>query len=402
MSAWITVIGIGEDGLEGLSPAHRTLVETAEVLVGGDRHLAKVPDGGCERLGYDDGFAAMLDELETRRGRRVVVLASGDPMNYGVGGMLSRRFGVDDMVIHPAPGAFSLAAARMGWSLPDCETLTIHGRPLEMLNLHVSPGARLLVLCRDGDSPAEAAALLTENGYGDSRVTALEHLGGDDENRLDGIAADWTHGRAADLNTLAIECVVGDTATPISRAPGLPDAAFENDGQLTKREVRAVTLSALGSLPGQLLWDVGSGSGSVAIEWLRLGGNRTAVAIERDQNRVATIARNGLQLGVPKLRIVDGEFPGVEVPGNAPDAVFVGGGVSVPGMLDAAWASLKGGGVLVVNAVTIESEQAITAFCEQHGGDMVRMVVERAETIGGHTGFKPMRAVTQLSVRKIS
>lgn len=400
MSAWITIIGIGEDGLEGLSPDHRKLVETAEVLVGGARHLAKVPDAGCERLSYDNGFGAVLDEIAARRGKRVVVLASGDPMNYGVGGLLSRHFGAKEMVIHPAPGAFSLAAARMGWSLPDCDTLTIHGRPLECLGLHLAPGSRLLVLCRDGDSPAEAAALLAAQGYGDSRITVLEHLGGDNEKRFDAIAADWSHGRAADLNTLAIECIAGADAKPLSRSPGLPDDAFDHDGQLTKRQVRAVTLSALGPLPGELLWDIGSGSGSIAIEWLRLGANRRAVAVERDRDRAATIAVNAARLGVPKLAIVEAEFPTTDIPGDAPHAIFIGGGVSAPGLLDAAWESLRDGGRLVANSVTIESEQALSAFREKHGGDLVRVVVERASAIGDSSGFKPMRAVTQLSVRK--
>jgi precorrin-6Y C5,15-methyltransferase (decarboxylating) len=266
----------------------------------------------------------------------------------------------------------------------------------------MSPGTRLLVLCRDGDSPAEAAALLSERGYGDSQVTVLEHLGGDNENRFDGRAADWSHERAADLNTLAIECIAEPEAQLLSRAPGLPDDAYDHNGQLTKREVRAVTLSSLAPLPGELLWDIGSGSGSIAIEWMRLGGHRKAVAIEKDSARANVIAKNASRLGTSKLKIIEGTCPDVDIPGEAPDAIFVGGGVSTPGLLDWAWDSLKPGGRLVANAVTIESEQALSAFHEAHGGDLLRLVVERAETIGSSNGFKPMRAVTQLSLRKPS
>ena len=335
-SSWITVVGIGEEGLDGLAPAIRTLVETCEVLVGGERHHDKFPEVVAERLTWQDGFKQAQDEIEKRRGKRIVVLASGDPMYYGVGSTLARRFGAAALTVYPVPGAFSLAAARMGWSIPDSELLTIHGRPLEVLALHLRPGARLLVLSRDGGSPAEAAALLTAKGYGESRIAVLEYLGGEDENRIDGTAANWTQDRTAELNTLAIECIARDDAEILSRAPGLPDEAFEHDGQLTKREVRAATLAALQTLPGQLLWDVGAGSGSVAIEWMRLGGERKAIAFENNSDRVARIARNAASLGTPGLKVIDGVFPGdlsLSEAGPAPDAVFVGGGVSSPGVM---------------------------------------------------------------------
>ncbi len=399
-SAWITVVGLGEEGLDGLSPTIRGLIETAQVLVGGDRHHEKVPEFTGERLTWEAGFGAALDEVENHRGKRIVVLASGDPMNFGVGSTLARRFGAKALTVYPVPGAYSLAAARMGWSIPDCRLVTIHGRPLEVLNLYLSPGARLLVLSRDGGSPAAAAALLSAQGYGPSKITVLEHLGGPGENRIEGVASHWRQGPAADLNTLAIDCRIDDGTTPLSRTPGLPDEAFEHDGQLTKRDIRAATLAALQPLPGQTLWDVGGGSGSVAIEWLRLGNNRRAVAFERDPDRAARIARNAANLGTPGLKIIDGAFPG-SMPGSMadgdPDAIFIGGGVSEPGVMDAAWGALKAGGRLVANGVTLEAEQTLLKFHHDHGGELARIGIERAAPLGGKTVFRPMLRVTRYS-----
>ncbi len=394
--AWITVIGIGEEGLTGLAPALRTMIDTCDVLIGGQRHHEKVPEFTGERLNWDNGFDLALDEIEKRRGQALVVLGSGDPLSYGVGSTLARRFGGDSLRVYPAPGAFSLAAAAMAWSIPDSQLLTIHGRPLEVLNLYLSPGARLLVLSRDGGSPAQVAALLTAQGFGGSRITVLENLGGETQNQYDNKAEDWSFERASELNTLAIECV-GDTA--LSRAPGLPDDAFDHDGQLTKRQVRAATLAALQPLPGQLLWDIGAGCGSVAIEWLRLGGHRRAVAFESNADRLARIAHNAANLGVPGLQIVEGTFP-ESAETKVPDAVFVGGGISQPGVLDAAWEALASGGRLVANGVTVQAEQTLAQFQTDHGGDLVRIGVERAVPIGSKTAFKPMLRVTQYAGTK--
>ncbi|MBT4931910.1 MAG: precorrin-6y C5,15-methyltransferase (decarboxylating) subunit CbiE [Rhodospirillaceae bacterium] len=401
MSPWITVIGIGEDGLEGLSAARLDQINAADVLIGGARHYGKVDNPEAELLDWGKGFDTALKEIEKRKGKNIVVLGSGDPMNYGIGAVLVRHFGTDAVIIHPAPGAFSLAAARMGWSIPDTETLTIHGRPLETLNRYVMPGARLLVLTQDGDTPAKVARLLTEKGYGESRITVLEHLGGSKENKLEGTAATWNFERAADLNTLAIDCIAGIDAPALSRTPGLPDEVFENDGQLTKREVRAATLAQLQPLPGQVLWDIGAGSGSISIEWLRLGGHRRAIAIERNPERVAAIKRNADTLGTPDLIVVEGDFDVVK--GDLkyqPDAIFVGGGASSPQLLKAAWTALNRGGRFVVNAVSIEAEQALLAFRAEFGGDLSRLSIERAGPIGSLSVFRPLITVTQLVHRK--
>jgi len=393
----ITVVGIGEDGLNGLSPAARALVDGAEVLIGGERHLDKAPDVQAERLDWSAGFGATLDEIEARLGRRIVVLASGDPLHFGVGATLIRRFGAERVLVLPAPGAVSLACARLGWSIPDATVVTIHGRPIENLSLHLMPGVRLVVLARDGDSPAEVATLLTAKGFGPSRITVLEHMGGEREKRVEGVAESWSVQKCADLSTLAIECIAGPDARPLSRLAGLPDEAYEHDGQLTKREVRAVTMARLGPLSGEVLWDVGAGAGSIGIEWMRADRSCRAVAIERDPDRAARIARNAHALGVPYLNIEQADaLAALNSLDGQPDAVFVGGGVGAPTLLDTAWARLKPGGRLVANAVTVEGAAELAKMKQAHGGDLIQISISREDNkINSLTLFQPMRAVTQ-------
>ena len=400
MSARITVVGIGEDGLGGLTPKARGLIDEAEVLVGGERHLSKVPVGGEQRIDWDGDFDAAFDKIEKMKDRRVVVLASGDPLHYGVGANIVRRFGADQVNVIPAPGAFSLVAADLGWPLADVKCLTVHGRALEAVTLYLTPGRRLLVLSWDEETPEKLAGLLTARGFGPSRITVLGNLGGDDETRTEGTAEKWTGETVPDLNTIAVECGAGDGADVLSRVPGLPDDAFEHDGLITKREVRAATLARLMPLPGQTLWDVGAGSGAVAIEWLRAEPSAKVFAGERDPKRAAVIARNAANLGVPELKIVEGEAPGI-LSGieTVPDAVFVGGGVSVPGLLEACWDALSPGGRLVANGVTLEAEQRLLFFQNEFGGDLTRMAVSRAAPVGpvGRLQtFQPLKQVTQL------
>lgn len=400
---WITIIGIGDDGLQGLTPDRIDRIMAADVLVGGDRHQALVPDFSGERLTWEGGLDAAMDRMETLRGRKVVVIATGDPMCYGAGANLQRRFGADEIEVHPHPGAFSLAAARMRWSLPDSECFTIHGRPVTILNFHIQPKARLIALSRDGTTAAEAARILTARGFGDSRITALEHLGGPSESRVDGIAADWGEQRTRDLNTLCIECIAGPGAVLYPRVPGLDEDLFEHDGQITKREVRAITLSALGPMPGELLWDIGAGSGSVAIEWMRANRNMRAAALEKSTDRAARIRRNADALGTPKLDIQVGVAPGslTGLP-EQPDAVFIGGGLTVPGLLDACFDHLKPGGRMVANGVTTEGAAALHAFHARHGGALTRIAISRAAAVGtaGLHAYKAMMEVTQLKVSK--
>ncbi len=400
MSAWLHVVGIGEDGLAGLSAAARATVEAAEFLFGGKRHLAFVPDTKAEKIVWDSPLGATLDAVAAKRGSRVVVLASGDPMWFGAGATLARRFPADEIHVLPHLSSFALAASRLVWPLGDCTTLSLHGRPLAPLALHLADGVRIIALTHDGASPAAIAAFLAARGFGASRLVAFERVGGPAERRIESPAAGWPQDRLDELNILAIECVAGTDARPLPRLAGLPDDCFEHDGQLTKRAVRAATLAALSPLPGQLLWDVGAGNGSVAIEWLRAAPRLRAVAIERDAARLARIARNAETLGVPELQIVAGEAPAALDGLPAPDAVFVGGGASMPGLVERCWAALKPGGILVANAVTLESEAVLAARFASHGGEMTRLAVSHAEKVGPHHGWRAAMPVTQLAARK--
>jgi precorrin-6Y C5,15-methyltransferase (decarboxylating) len=391
---WLSIVGIGDGGLDDLSARARALVDGAEVLIGGERHLAMIPDDGRERLAWPTPLSALFDDMRARRGQRVCVLATGDPMHYGVGTTLLRHFPVEETIVVPSPSAFSLAAARMGWSLPDCECLTLHGRPMADLQRFIQPGARLLILSQNGRTPGQVASALVNRGFGPSPMVVLDHMGGAEEARREGSAADW-HGEIADLNTIAVDCVAGPDARPLSIVPGLPDDVFEHDGQITKREVRAVTLSALAPLPGQLLWDVGAGCGSVAVEWMRSHMSCRAIAVESKPARGRLIQWNAGALGVARLEMVGGEAPQALDSLAAPDAVFIGGGVTADGVLEACWHALKPGGRLVANVVTLEGERVLGQWREQHGGELLRIAVERAAPMGGFTGWQPQRAVVQ-------
>ena len=400
MKPWLAIVGIGEDGLAGLNAAARTLVDTAEILVGGERHLAMVPSGGGERLTWQRPFSDTIGAIAARRGRRVVVLASGDPSWYGVGAVLARHFPIGEMTILPHPGAFSLAAARLGWAIADCAVLSLHGRPVDTLRLHLAPHRRLLLLSEDGTTPRAVAHLLTELGWGPTRLTVFEHLGGPREAMLCEEAQHWGERQSADLNTIAVECRAGPEARPLSRFAGLPDDAFEHDGQLTKREVRAMTLAVLAPLPGERLWDVGAGCGSIAIEWLRAIEGGDAVAIERNPDRAAMIARNAAALGVPGLNIVTGTAPQVLAGLDAPDAVFIGGGISDPELLPTAWDALRPGGRLVANIVSLAGERMLLDWQARYGGVLTRIAVSHVAPLGMQEAWRPLLPVTQLAATK--
>jgi precorrin-6B C5,15-methyltransferase / cobalt-precorrin-6B C5,C15-methyltransferase len=400
VKSWLAVVGIGDDGLAGLAPAGRALVEAAEVLVGGVRHLAMVPQSSVERLRWQRPLDRTIDAIAARRGRAVTVLASGDPLWHGIGVTLARRFSPEEMTIVPQPSAFSLAAARLGWPVADCAMITLHGRPLDTLRLHLAPDRRVLALSADGDTPAAVARLLTGLGWGPSRLTVFSHMGGANEAVIEETAQSWGDRRIADLNTIAIACRMASGVRALPLLAGLPDDAFEHDGQLTKREVRAATLAALSPLPGETLWDVGAGCGSIAIEWLRAGEGRSAIAIERNPVRTAVIARNAASLGVPRLRIVAGDAPEIVEGLPSPDAIFVGGGVGRAGLLPSLWAKLRPGGRLVANVVSAEGEAALLDWYARYGGALTRIAVSRAEPRGGHHLWRPLAPVTQLAVRK--
>lgn len=402
MSApWLTVVGIGADGMDGLGARARAAVAQAELLVGGRRHLAMVPeDDGCARLPWRSPLAETLEGLRAWRGRRVVVLATGDPLWYGIGRLLLRHVPRDELSILPHVSAFQEACARLGWALEEVHTVSLHGRPVESLYRHLQPGRRLLALTADGAAPGRIGAMLDDDGYGPTRIWVMEELGSAAERVVATTPGDVRGRRFADLNLMALELAADVTARLLPSTPGLPDDAFAHDGQLTKAELRALTLASLAPREGELLWDVGAGAGSVAIEWLRTGRAMRAVAVEQDPGRVARIGGNAARLGVPELEIVRGAAPACLADLPAPDAVFVGGGLATHGLLDACWRRLGPGGRFVANAVTLDGEAALLAFHARHGGRLLRVAISRAEPAGGQLVWRPAMPVTQLSTRK--
>ncbi|KNH46170.1 bifunctional cobalt-precorrin-7 (C(5))-methyltransferase/cobalt-precorrin-6B (C(15))-methyltransferase [Pseudomonas lini] len=399
MSPWLTVVGIGEDGFKGLGKNARRALLGASRIFGGQRQLDLLPV--CirgERQLWPSPFS--LEPLLALRGEPVCVLASGDPMFYGVGASLSRQLPGAEMLILPAPSSVSLAAARLGWPLQDVVTLSVVARPIAALNAHVFSGVRLLVLSNDRQSPAAIAALLRERGFGPSRLTVLEHLGSEAERRIEGIANDWSELVIADLNLIAIECIAEPNTPRLSRLAGLPDSAFQHDGQLTKRDVRAITLARLAPTPGELLWDVGAGSGSIGIEWMRAHPSCRALAIEADEGRQLLIEHNRAALGVPGLQLIRGSAPQALDGLERPDAIFIGGGVTREGVLDTCWSQLKPGGRLIANAVTLQSEVTLMAWRERHGGELTRIHVAQAQPLGEFDTWRQALPITLLDVTK--
>lgn len=399
MAVWLTVVGIGEDGLAGLGETARAALDAAGIIYGGARHLALLPQTiKAERRPWPSPFADGLHDLIAQRGRPCCVLASGDPMLFGIGASLAREIPAAEMHVLPAPSSYSLAAARLGWALQEVELLSIHGRPIETLHLHLQPGARLLILSHDGGSPAAIAALLAARGFGTSDMTVLEHLGGPKERRLDGRAADWPHPETAALNIVAVTCR-GEGAGQ-ARVAGLPDSAYRHDGQLTKRDVRAVTLAHLSPVSCELLWDVGAGCGSIGIEWMRAHPTCRAIAIEENPGRQELIRENSRHLGVPGLTLVPGAAPAALAGLETPDAIFIGGGVTESGVFEACWAALKPGGRLVANAVTVQSEAALVSWREKLGGELTRIAVSQAAALGSFDAWRAALPVTIYAVTK--
>ncbi|NVZ66937.1 precorrin-6y C5,15-methyltransferase (decarboxylating) subunit CbiE [Pseudomonas gingeri] len=399
MTPWLTVVGIGEDGFSGLGKNARRALLGAARIFGGQRQLDLLP--ACiraERQAWPSPFS--IEPVLALRGTSVCVLASGDPMLFGVGASLSRQVSAEDMQVLPAPSAYSLAAARLGWALQDVVCLSVVARPVAALSAQLHTGVRLLVLSNDGQSPAAIAALLRERGFGPSRISVLEHLGGALERRVDAVADTWQEPTIAKLNLVAIDCLADPTTPRLSRIGGLPDSAFRHDGQLTKRDVRAITLARLAPVPGELLWDVGAGSGSISIEWMRAHPGCRAIAVEADDGRQQLIEYNRDALGVPGLRLVRGNAPEALADLEPPDAIFIGGGVTRPGVLDTCWARLKPGGRLVANAVTLQSEALLMHWRQTHGGELTRIHIAQAQPLGDFDTWRQALPITLLDVVK--
>jgi precorrin-6B C5,15-methyltransferase / cobalt-precorrin-6B C5,C15-methyltransferase len=393
----VTVTGIGADGWAGLSPRAQAAIEQAGVVVGAPRQLALLPDSVAgRRIPLPSPLLPGLSELvESHARARLVVLASGDPMFYGIGSTLVRLVGADCVTVLPHPSSVSLAAARLGWPVDDVDVVSLVGRPLELLQPALQPGRRVLALTAETSAAADIRALLGDRGFGGSPVTVLADLGGPAETV--GPADGRPHSRLA---IVAIDCRLDPGAALLPRSPGLPDDAFEQDGQITKREIRALALAVLAPVHGQLLWDVGAGSGSIGIEWMRTHPASRAIAVEPRADRRERIVRNAAALGVPGLVVVAGAAPDALAGLPRPDAVFIGGGVTVEGVVAACWDALDAGGRLVANAVTIEGELALAGWHGRLGGSLTRISVERADRLGSFTAWRPALPVVQWALRK--
>jgi precorrin-6B C5,15-methyltransferase / cobalt-precorrin-6B C5,C15-methyltransferase len=396
---WLSVIGIGESGLSDLSLLARGFIDRASLIVGGQRHLAML-DPQQSSMVWESPIELSIESILKYRGTPICILASGDPLCYGIGVTLLRYISIEEMTIIPAPSTFSLACARLGWSVTEVETLSLCGRSPDFLAGILAPNSKLLILSAGATTPQLVADLLTQRGYGASRITVLEHLGGDKQREISDIARSWAKSDVAALNIIAVECQIDSSTTPLNRLPGLPESAYHHDGQLTKREVRAITLAALAPIPGELLWDVGAGCGSIGIEWLRSHPRCRAISIEQHSHRLQFIADNMAALGTPHLQLVQGKAPTALQDLPTPDAIFIGGGVTVPGLLDTCWTALRSGGRLVANAVTVESELQLLQWHQQVGGELTRIAIQRTQHIGGFLGWKPLIPVTQLVVVK--
>lgn len=393
---WLTIVGIGEDGLEGLSPAAVAAISQAEQVFGGARHLelARPAINGAAHA-WLSPFSDSVGLVVAARGRKICVLASGDPFQYGVGATLAWRIDAAEMRVIPGASAFSLAAARLGWPVQDVVSLSLHGRPIHLIRPHLHAAGRILALTSDEHGPAALAKLLTESGFGRSIITVMEALGGPREQVRSQMAEFFALSPIDPLNICAVTVVPLPGARVLPLTPGIDDTLFEHDGQMTKREVRALTLSALAPKRQELLWDIGAGSGSVGIEWMLADPSCRAIAIESHPERVARIARNAGLFGVPDLKIVEGTAPEALAGLEAPHAIFVGGGGSEQGVMDAAMAALRPDGRLVANAVTLEMEAVLLALFSKHGGDLTRLQVSRAEPVGTMTGWRPAMPITQ-------
>jgi precorrin-6B C5,15-methyltransferase / cobalt-precorrin-6B C5,C15-methyltransferase len=397
---WLSLIGIGEDGIAALSPAARTRLAQAHLVVGGARHLALAGPLAAETMTWPSPLADAIPKILARRGSPVCVLASGDPFFYGIGTLLSAHVPAGEMQCFPAPSAFSLAAARLTWSLQDCCLMSLHGREFERIIPALQPGAKILCLSWDETTPPRLAKLLCQRGLGQSRIVVMEAMGGPRERTRASAAEAFIMDEINPLNLVALEIAATAQSRVLPVASGLADSWFETDGQLTKREVRAITLSSLAPRRGELLWDVGAGSGSIAIEWLLSDPANRAIAIEARADRASLISRNAASLGVPHIEIITGTAPEAFATLPRPQAIFVGGGASDANLLDAAYAALPPGGRLVVNAVTIETEADLIRRFKAQGGELLRIEIARAGSLGSFHSWRPALPVTQWFVTK--
>ena len=401
MSVWLHIIGVGEQGVGELPASSRALIDTAEIIIAPNRILAGLPETDAETHTWTSPLIGMVGKIGEWRGRRTVILATGDPTYYGIGNTMIRHgIALYETRMIPAPSAFSLACARLGWSQQDVETVSLHGRPACLLAPLIQPGIKILALTSGEDTVHSAANILVARGFEGSKMTVLEHMGGNKERIIEISAGDAGNHSFAPFNTLAIICVAGPRATILPHIAGLPDDAFAHDGQITKREVRAATMALLLPTPDALLWDVGAGCGSIAIEWCRAARNARAICFESSKQRCAMIADNASSLGVPHIEIVEGTAPDTLSDQPTPDAIFIGGGIANSALFETCWNALKPGGRMVVNVVTTEGEAQVMNYFNSYGGDLTRIAISRGTPLGKLTALKPLLPVTQWNITK--
>ena len=398
--AQITVVGIGADGWPGLSERARAAILSADEVVGSDRQLASLPSDAPPSRAWPSPITPLIDELVTREAGAICVLASGDPMLHGIGATLARRIPNGRLSVIGHASAFALACARMGWPEAEVELVSAVARPADVVARVLQPGRRLVVYSTGENGPAEVARVLCDRGYGPSAFVVMEQLGAGGESVSESTADTFGDQPVDPLHAIAITCVSAPATALLPLVPGLPDEAYDHDGALTKRHVRAATLAALAPTPGGLLWDIGAGSGSIAIEWLRAERSARAIAVEAREDRAERIVRNATKLGVPSLKVIVGDAPAVLAELDPPDAVFIGGGLTTPGVLDTAWEALTTGGRIAANAVTLEGEQTLIAAHAAHGGELVKLEISHAEPIGSFTAWRPALPVVQWSSEK--
>jgi precorrin-6Y C5,15-methyltransferase (decarboxylating) len=402
--AAITVVGIGEDGWDGLSAKARKAVQGARVVIGGKRHFGLVPEevkSDQKWQEWPSPIKPFLLDLAANPPENLCILASGDPMLYGVGATLAKNVTKGVLQVIPHISSFSLICAEMLWPIASTVLVNACSQPLETLNQVLFDGAKIVLFSSGAETPHATAKLLVDNGFADSELTIFEHIGSDNAKRSDLLA--WQisgEQKFACLNAVAIKCRAATTARIFSPASGLPDDVYEHDGQITRQEVRAITIARLSPHPGELLWDLGAGAGSIAIEWMRAAFEARAIAVEINPKRAKRIGRNALKLGVPKLQIINNDIADTlgELP--KPDAIFIGGGISAGNILDVCWQRLKPGGRMVINAVTIEAENILYNAARSYGGGLARLEISHARPLGDFTGWQPSRPITQWSVVK--
>ena len=396
---WLSLVGLGEDGAAGLCREALAALHEAEIVFGGERHIALVGTVPGELRPWPQPFRNALPQILKERGRKVCVLATSDPFHYGIGNSISRAIPAEEMRIIPQLSSFSMACSRMRWPQEECALVSLHGRTLYRIVSHLQPGARILALSWDETTPRAVAELLTARGMGAARLVVMEALGGPGERIRESRAEAFALDDVIPLNLIAVEIGQARDARILPLASGLDEEWFAHDGQITKSEIRAITLSALAPRAGELLWDVGAGSGSVAVEWCQRHARNRAIAFEARPDRAERVARNALELGGLAIEIA-GAAPASLSGREAPDAVFIGGGLTEEGLFEAAWAALKPGGRLVANVVTLEGEARLAALHALHGGSLRRIAIDRLAPVGGKHGWRPAMPVTQWRVEK--